>query len=107
MPYTSPTLKLKDAQMIDDIAFVETQLKRHLPEVTVFQNHTDEAEAEIDIQNLPGRPLAFIRLLLTRATAISIRSDPAIADQVITTIQQALEGPSDEPEAVLDLRQPF
>ncbi|MDE3076590.1 MAG: hypothetical protein KGJ86_14315 [Chloroflexota bacterium] len=90
--------------MIDDIAFVETLIKRRIPEVTVFQNATADAEAEVDIQNLPGRSLTFVRLLMTRASAAAIRSDPALADRVLTTLIQALAAPSEEPEAVLDLR---
>lgn len=89
--------------MIDDISYVETLIKQRLPAVSVFQN-TDSTEAEIDIQNLPGRPLSFVRLLLSRDNAAAVRRDIALADRLMTTLQQALEGPSEEPEAVLDLR---
>jgi len=89
--------------MIDDVSFVESYIKRRLPTITVFQN-TDSTETELDIQNEPGRPLSFIRLFLSRDNAVAIRRDPVLADRVVTTLRQALEGPSDQAEAVLDLR---
>ena len=90
--------------MIDDVSYVESLIKQRLPTVTVFQNSTDEAEVEIDVQNVPGKDLSMVRLFLSRANAASIRRDAALADQVIATIQQALEAPSAEAEAALDLR---
>lgn len=92
--------------MIDDISFLESYIKQRLPTVSVFQN-TDSTEAELNIQNEPGKPLSFIRLLLTRDNAAAIRRDPALANRVILTLQQALDSPSDEPEALLDLRAPL
>ncbi|MGH2366132.1 MAG: hypothetical protein ACRDHX_15980 [Chloroflexota bacterium] len=93
--------------MIDDIAFIESLIKRSLPDITVFQNATDGDSSEIDLQNVPGRSLSFIRLLLSDASARAIRQDTALANQVLATIGQALTAPSDEPEAVLDLRQGY
>jgi len=90
--------------MIDDIAYIEGLIKRQLPAVTVFQQSTDGADAEIDVQNVPGKPLAYIRLLLSQQNAAAIRADEALAGSVIQTLEQALDGPSDESEAVLDLR---
>ena len=89
--------------MIDDVSFVESSIKQRFPTITVFQN-SDAAEAELNIQNSPGQPLSFIRLLLSRANAAAIRRDLALAERVMATIGQALDGPSDEAEAVLDLR---
>jgi hypothetical protein len=91
--------------MIDDVSYVESLIKQRLPTVSVFQNSTDDAEAELDVQNVPGKPLSFVRILLSRDTAAAIRRDPNLADRVIATLAQALDGPSDEPEAALDLRQ--
>jgi len=91
--------------MIDDVSYLEGLIKRRLPTVTVFQNTTDESAVEIDVQNVPDRPLGLIRILLTRDNVRAIRSDDALADRVIATLEQALEGPSDEHEALLDLRE--
>jgi len=93
--------------VIDDIAFIESLIKRSLPDITVFQNATDGDSSEIDLQNIPGRPLSFIRLLLSDTSARAIRQDTALANQVLATISQALAEPSAESEAVLDLRQGF
>ena len=90
--------------MIDDIAYVESLIKRQIPSVTVFQQPTDEADAEIDVQNVPGKPLGYIRLLLSHPTAQRLRADTDLAGRVIATLQLALDGPSDEDQAVLDLR---
>ncbi|HEX6512707.1 MAG TPA: hypothetical protein VF157_10435 [Chloroflexota bacterium] len=90
--------------MIDDVSYIESFIKRRLPTVTVFQNSTQEAEAEIDLQNVPGQQLNLIRLLLNRKNAAAIRQDPALADRLITTLEQALASPSDQSEALLDLR---
>jgi hypothetical protein len=90
--------------MIDDVSYVESLIKRRLPTVTVFQNSTDEAEAEVDIQNVPGKDLSMVRVFLSRANAAAIRRDPGLADRVVDTIEQALDAPSDETEAALDLR---
>jgi hypothetical protein len=90
--------------MIDDVSFVESLIKQRLPTVTVFQNSTDEAEAEVDVQNVPGKDLSMVRVFLSRANAAAIRRDPNLADRVVATIQQALDSPSAEPEAALDLR---
>jgi len=90
--------------MIDDLSWIESHIKQRLPTVTVFQNSTDEAEAEIDVQNVPGPPLTLIRLLLSRENAAAIRRDANLADRLVETLDQALSGPSDETEAVLDLR---
>jgi hypothetical protein len=90
--------------MIDDLTYIESYIKQHLPTVTVFQNTTDEAEAEIDVQNVPGHDLTLIRLLISQQNAAALRRDTALADRLIATIEQALAGPSDQPEAVLDLR---
>ncbi|MBV9119525.1 MAG: hypothetical protein JOZ39_02370 [Chloroflexi bacterium] len=91
--------------MIDDVSFLESYIKQLIPTITVFQNTTDEAEVELDVQNEPGRPLSFIRVLLTRENAAALRRDHDLASRVVATLRGALEGPSDEPEAVLDLRQ--
>ena len=90
--------------MIDDVSFVEGLIKRRLPAITVFQNSTDEAEAELDVQNVPGKDLSFVRIFLSRANAAALRNDPALAERVIATLEQALDSPSDEAEAALDLR---
>lgn len=90
--------------MIDDLSYLESYIKQRLPTVTVFQNSTNDAAAEIDVQNVPGRPLNLVRLMLSRDNAAAIRRDTALADRVIATLDQALSGPSDESEAVLDLR---
>ena len=90
--------------MIDDLSWIESHIKQRLTTVTVFQNSTDDAEAEIDVQNVPGLPLTLIRLLLTRDNAAAIRRDPNLADRLVATLDQALSGSSDEAEAVLDLR---
>jgi len=90
--------------MIDDLSYIESFIKQRLPTVTVFQNSTDDNAAEIDVQNVPGRPLNLVRLLLDRDNAAAIRHDSALADRLLTTLQQALEGPSDQSEALLDLR---
>lgn len=91
--------------MIDDLTYIESFIKQRLPTVTVFQNPTAEAEAEIDVQNVPGQPLNLIRLLLSRHTATAIRQQPLLAERLLATLEQALAGPSEETEAVLDLRQ--
>ncbi|GEM_PF-2941298 len=91
--------------MIDDVAHIESYIKQQLPTVTVFQNSTAAAEAEIDVQNVPGRPLAMIRLLLGAQSARQLRSDPSLAGRLVATLEQALNAPSDEQEAVLDLRE--
>ena len=91
--------------MIDDLTYIESYIKQRLPSVTVFQNTTDDAEAEIDVQNVPGKPLSLVRLLLSSANAGAIRYDVAIADRLIATLERALDGPSEQSEAVLDLRQ--
>ncbi|MHB8621447.1 MAG: hypothetical protein ACYDAG_18120 [Chloroflexota bacterium] len=93
--------------MIDDLSFVESLIKQRLPTITVFQNSTDQAEAEIDVQNVPGKPLSFVRLLLTHRSAAAIHRDPHLANRLIATLEQALDGPSDEAEALLDLRDPL
>jgi len=90
--------------MIDDLSFIESFIKQRLPTVTVFQNTTDGSAAEIDIQNVPGQPITLIRLLLSRDNAAALRQDAAFADQLVATLEQALTGPSDESEALLDLR---
>ena len=90
--------------MIDDLSYIESFIKQRLPTVTVFQNTTDGAEAELDVQNVPGRPLSLIRLLLSRENAAAIRADPALADRLVATLEGALTGQSDEAEALLDLR---
>lgn len=93
--------------MIDDLTYIESYIKQRLPAVTVFQNTTDGAEAEIDIQNVPGQPLNLIRLLLSRQTALALRQQPELADRLVATLDQALSQTSDEPEALLDLRDSF
>ena len=90
--------------MIDDVSSIESLIKQRLTAVTVFQNATAEAEVEIDIQNVPGRDLNLVRLLLSHENAAALSRDAALADRLIATIEQALEGPSEEPEALLDLR---
>jgi hypothetical protein len=90
--------------MIDDVSYIESYIKQRLPTVTVFQNSTDVAEVEIDVQNVPGRPLNLIRLLLSRQNASAVRRDQDLADRLVVTLEQALDGPSDETEALLDLR---
>jgi len=90
--------------MIDDVGYIESYIERRLPVVTVFQNSTDESDVEIDVQNIPGRPLSLVRLLLSRQNAAVMRQDTTLADRLISTLEQALNGPSDESEAVLDLR---
>lgn len=90
--------------MIEDVAFVEALIKRQLPAITVFQQSTDEADAEIDVQNVPGKDLAYVRLLLSSANVAAMRSDPDLAGRVIATLEQALDGPSQDAQAVLDLR---
>jgi hypothetical protein len=93
--------------MIDDLSYIESFIKQRLPTVTVFQNSTDGTEAELDVQNVPGQPLTLIRLLVSRENAATIRQDPALADRLVATLDQALTGPSDESEALLDLRGPL
>ncbi len=93
--------------MIDDLSYIESYIKQRLPTVTVFQNSTDAAEAEIDVQNVPGKPLTLVRLLFSRDNASAMRHDPALADRLIATLDQALNQPSDETEALLDLRDPL
>ena len=90
--------------MIDDLTYIESYIKQRLPAVTVFQNTTDEAEAEIDVQNVPGQPLNLVRLLLSRQNAAAIRQQPELANRLVTTLEQALSHPSEESEALLDLR---
>jgi hypothetical protein len=90
--------------MIDDLSYIESYIKQRLSTVTIFQNTTRDTEAEIDVQNVPGQPLTLIRLLLSRENAAAIRRDQALADRIVTTLEQALSGPSEEPEALLDLR---
>lgn len=90
--------------MIDDLSYIESYIKQRLPTVTVFQNTTDGAAAEIDVQNVPGLPLTLIRVLLSRENAAAIRKDSSLADRLITTLTDALRGPSDESQALLDLR---
>ena len=90
--------------MIDDVAFIEGLIKRQLPSVTVFQQSTDDADAEIDVQNVPGKDLAYVRLLLSHANAAAMHRDPDLAGRVIATLEQALDGPSADAQAVLDLR---
>ncbi|HLG73019.1 MAG TPA: hypothetical protein VK009_21575 [Chloroflexota bacterium] len=90
--------------MIDDLTYIESYIKQRLPAVTVFQNSTDDAEAEIDVQNVPGQPLTLIRLLLSRQNAAAIRQQPELADRLIATLDEALRQPSDQSEALLDLR---
>ena len=93
--------------MIDDVSYVESYIKQRLPTITVFQNSTGDSEIEIDVQNVPGQPLNLVRLLLSRQNVRAIRGDPALADRVVETLNQALNGPSDEEEALLDLRGPL
>jgi hypothetical protein len=93
--------------MIDDLSYIESFIKQRLPTVTVFQNTTDDAEAELDVQNVPGQPLNLIRLLLSRDNAATLRADAGLADRLVATLEQALTGPSDEGEALLDLRGPL
>jgi hypothetical protein len=90
--------------MIDDVAYIEGLIKRQIPAVTVFQQSTDGSDVEIDVQNVPGKPLSYIRLLLSRDNAAAVHRDPALSGSLITTLTQALDGPSDDAEAVLDLR---
>jgi hypothetical protein len=90
--------------MVDDLSYIESYIKRRLPAVTVFQNSTDDSEAEIDVQNVPGHDLTLIRLLLNRQNASAIRQQPDVAERLIVTLDQALNAPSDQSEAVLDLR---
>jgi hypothetical protein len=90
--------------MIDDLSYIESFIKQRLPTVTVFQNTTDDAEAELDVQNVPGQPLNLIRLLLSRDNAATLRADAGLADRLVATLEQALTGPSDQGEALLDLR---
>jgi len=90
--------------MIDDLSYIESFIKQRLPTITVFQNATDDSEAELDVQNVPGQPLTLVRLLLSRENAAALRHDAALADRLVATLQQALTGPSAESEALLDLR---
>ena len=90
--------------MIDDVSSIESLIKQRLPAVSVFQNATDGAEVEIDVQNVPGHDLNLVRLLLSRDNAAALARDAALGDRLIATLQQALDGPSQEPEALLDLR---
>lgn len=90
--------------MIDDASFVESYIKRRLPAVTVFLAKAEDGALEVDLQNTPGKPLAVIRLLLSQANAAALRRDSDLADRLIATLEGALEGPSDEAEAILDLR---
>jgi hypothetical protein len=89
---------------IDDLSYIESFIKQRLSTVTVFQNTTGDSEAELDVQNVPGQPLTLIRLLLSRENAAALRQDAALADRLVATLQQALAGPSDQSEALLDLR---
>ena len=90
--------------MIDDVSYIESFIKQRLPTVTVFQNSTHDSEVEIDIQNVPDRPLALVRVLLDRKEVAKLRRDPDLAGRLVATLQQALDGPSDEQQALLDLR---
>jgi len=53
---------------------------------------------------VPGQPLTLIRLLLSRQNAAAIRQQPELADRLIATLDEALRQPSDQSEALLDLR---
>jgi hypothetical protein len=90
--------------VIDDLAFVETLIQQRLASATVFQANTDASEAEIDVQNVPGKSPRLVRVLFSRANAAALRADPALAERVLTTLQDALEAPSNEEEVMLDLR---
>lgn len=90
--------------MIDDASFVESFIKRRLPAITVFLASTEDGTLEVDLQNTPGKPLAVVRLLISQANAAALHRDPNLADRLIATLEQALDGPSDEAEAILDLR---
>jgi hypothetical protein len=90
--------------MIDDVSYIESYIKQRLPTITVFQNQTGDSDIEIDVQNVPGRPLNLVRLLLSRENAAAIRRNEDLAGRLIATLEQALTGPSDEDEALLDLR---
>ena len=89
--------------MADDLAYAETFIQQRLPENAVFQS-TDHAQAELDIQNLPGRSPQIVRVLLNRENAAALRSDPDFAERLIATLKDALNTASDEQEAILDLQ---
>ncbi len=93
--------------MIDQVNFVESVIGLELPAVTVFRNSAPAGEIELDLQNIPGRPLAIVRLLLSDATGDAIVRDAALRTRVVETLRQAFDGPSDFPEAILDLRGGF
>jgi hypothetical protein len=93
--------------MIDDLTYIESYIKQRLPTLTLFQNTTQDAEAEIDVQNVPGQPLNLVRILISRRNAAALRQDAALADRLVATIRQALNAPSDQTEALLDLREPL
>ena len=92
--------------MTNDLAYAETFIQQRLPENAVFQSN-DHAQAELDIQNLPGRSPQLVRVLLSHKNAAAMRRDPAFAEQVIATIRQALETPSGEQDGILDLQGQF
>lgn len=90
--------------MLDDISYIEALIKRRLPAVTVFQQSTDGDDIEIDVQNVPGKPLSYVRLLLSPENAGALHRDVELSSRLITTLEQALDGPSEDTEALLDLR---
>ena len=90
--------------MIDDLAFIEALIQQRLTSAMVFQANTHTSEAEIEVQNVPGKSPRLLRVLFNRADAAALGADPALAERVLATLQDALEAPSSEEEALLDLR---
>lgn len=97
--------RAEDRTLVDDVTWVEALIQSRLPDRFVYQDTVGQDGAEIQIQNLPSKRPALVRVLFQHADALAMRGSAELARDVALDIAGIVTGADTAKEVIVDLRE--